>query len=532
MLQFTSLNYLYCPIFPIVISRLSFKVNSTGTISRFGNKGTFVTFFTTAKNVKVYHIRTGGSIMAVSRAGKFIVGALFVFTLILTAAHCLAADEAVKAVEPEAIATPSPLEQGSEALAPVSADTNSLAQESPLGCDAAGCTFEGVPLCSPPGRFWIRSDWLMWWTSGAHLPPLVTTSPYPQTSVQQAGVLGPDGTTAGTNTTIVLGNSDVYQRGTAGVRIVIGGWLDDCHRWALQGDWLTLGGQSLHFSQSSPNGSPIIARPFYDVDNGVQNSEVTAYPGFSSGSVDIQGKDSFESQGMTLRYNLNCNSCPELCANACETQCGECSTCIDPCSAYYYRTDLLAGFRRYVLADQLVIYEDTTRHISADFQPRLQLLDGYFARNEFYGGELGLATELRRGRYSLNMSGKMALGNNHQTASITGSSIFTLNGQSEARPVGHGGLPSNNGTYVNNQFVVIPQFDLELGYQLSCHWRAFVGYSVLYWAPVMRASDQIDNNIQVSQWEPPFTEAKFPAFPNAQTNYWAHGLNLGAEMRF
>ena len=69
--------------------------------------------------------------------------------------------------------------------------------------------FCGLPVCSPPGRFWLRGEYLMWWTSGMDLPPLVTTSPQ-GTPQNQAGVLGQSGTT------ILFGGQTVNGDGRSG----------------------------------------------------------------------------------------------------------------------------------------------------------------------------------------------------------------------------------------------------------------------------------------------------------------------------
>ena len=38
---------------------------------------------------------------------------------------------------------------------------------------------------------------------------------------------------------------------------------------------------------------------------------------------------------------------------------------------------------------------------------------------------------------------------------------------------------------------MIPELGLDLGYQVNCHWRAHLGYNILYWGCVSRAADQI-----------------------------------------
>ncbi len=452
--------------------------------------------------------------MAARRAEKLILGVVFVWSLNLIAAYSLAAAQVPGEGNTEEIPTPAPVEK-TETVATAAEGGNLVTEQ----CGEAGCTFEGVPLCSPPGRFWVRGDWMMWWTNGANLPPLVTTSPQ-GTPIGQAGVMGEPGTS------ILFGNSTVYDDGRSGVRITIGGWLDNCHRWGLEADWLTLGGESLDFAETS-TGNPILARPFFNVQTDAEDSQLKAYPGVVTGSVDVIGNDYFESVGMTLRFNLCCNSCGECCAETCDAGCG--AGC-DPCCLYYCRTDLLIGYRHYLLGDNLSIGEDI---FDTRVNSRFQITDVFETRNEFNGTEIGLNTELRRGRWSLGLLAKMAMGNSHETAIINGTTTIN-NGQTiVTTPVGVYAVASNSGVHTKDQFVVIPQFGAEMGYQLTCRLRAFVGYNLIYWAPVMRAGDQIDLNIDPRNFAPPVEGAlPFPQYLARQTNFWAQGVNVGAEFRF
>jgi len=459
--------------------------------------------------------------MAASRAGKLILGALFLWSCILSDTYHLAATEEPRKENEnaETIPTPAPV-ANDESLAPATENSNFVTEQ----CDGTGCTFCGVPLCSPPGRFWVRADWLMWWTSGENLPPLVTTSPQ-GTPQAQAGVLGQPGTT------VLFGDSTIFDGGRAGVRITFGGWLDNCHRWGLEADWLTLGGKSIDDSQSSL-GNPILARPFFNVETDAQDSQLKAFPNVATGSVDVVGNDYFESVGMTLRYNLCCSSCGDVCEESCgascDNQCGA-ESC-NPCCLYYCRTDLLVGYRHYLLGDNLSIGEDV---FDTRFNARYQITDTLNTRNEFNGTEIGLNTELHRGRWSLGLLAKMALGKSHETAIINGTTTINNGATSITYPEGIYATQSNSGVHTRDQFVVIPQLGAEMGYQITSRWRAIVGYNLLYWAPVMRAGEQIDLNVDPRNFAPPLADAlPFPAYLARQTNFWAQGINVGTELRF
>ena len=211
----------------------------------------------------------------------------------------------------------------------------------------SGTDFCGMALCSPPGRVWLRADYLMWWTSGTTLPPLVTTSPS-TTPVSEAGVLP---------TAILYGDQTIINDVRSGFRTTIGMWLDSCHVWDLEFDYLNLGERANGYTATS-TGDPILARPFFNVQTNQQASELVAYPGIVEGTVSVDAKDYFQSAGVLVSRNLcsgNCGCDPcDSCGDACGGSCG--GSCGVPL-LYCCRTDLLAGFRYYNLSDRLGVHE-------------------------------------------------------------------------------------------------------------------------------------------------------------------------------
>ena len=96
--------------------------------------------------------------------------------------------------------------------------------------------------------------------------------------------------------------------------------------------------------------------------------------------------------------------------------------------------------------------------------------------NDFYGSEIGLRTQIYRGRWSLEILTKVAIGNTHQIVTIDGQTDETATGTDADVQRRNLRRPTNSGTYPRDEFTMIPQLGLELGYQVSCHWRAYVGY--------------------------------------------------------
>ena len=139
-------------------------------------------------------------------------------------------------------------------------------------------------------RFWFRGEYLMFWTNGVHLPPLVSTGTLP-------------------NATILFGDQMVERDNQSGFRTTAGMWLDCCHCWDLELDYFTLGEDSANFFANS-NGNPPLARPFYNIRTLLPDSEVVAQPGQVTGSVSVDAHDYFQSAGVLLSRTLYCcDSC-------------------------------------------------------------------------------------------------------------------------------------------------------------------------------------------------------------------------------
>ncbi len=366
----------------------------------------------------------------------------------------------------------------------------------------------------PAGRVFLRADALLWWTKGSQLPPLVTTSPF-ATPRDQAGVLGePD-------TSIVYGNQTVNGDLMSGYRFVTGVALDCSGSRAIEADFLDFGSNSTGTFLTG-NGAPILARPFYNIEIADQDAELVSFPSVASGSMAIDVGEDFQSTGAWLRCNVAC----------CESAFGGCGGTCCLGRARGYRIDLIGGYRHYRLDDWLTIHE----HFVATDQIRLgtdfDILEGFRTRNEFHGGEIGVQAQVQRGRWSLGVLAKMAIGRNRQEVTIDGRTITTVPG---LLPVtGPGGLltaPTNIGYHRDDQFTLIPQLGLELGYRLNCRLRAYVGYNLLYWAHVQRSADQIDTVVDPRNLPPPQAGGTLHPAPQLNGNdFWAQGLNLGVEV--
>jgi hypothetical protein len=71
--------------------------------------------------------------------------------------------------------------------------------------------------------------------------------------------------------------------------------------------------------------------------------------------------------------------------------------------------------------------------------------------------------------------------------------------------------------------------------QVTEHLRVFTGYNFIYWSNVIRPSDVIDLRVNSSQI-PPRTGGTvgtlYPQFNPTRSDFWAHGIMFGAELRY
>jgi hypothetical protein len=173
---------------------------------------------------------------------------------------------------------------------------------------------------------------------------------------------------------------------------------------------------------------------------------------------------------------------------------------------------------------------------------RILLRDSFFCRNRFYGGQLGLRGERRFGNFSIEGTGKLAVGITKQRTYIEGATLDEIPGFPPV--VQTGGLlagRTNIGRYYHNEFTVVPELQLRLGYQVTNNVRLSAGYNYLYVTNVARPGDQIDlavNSDRLPRFgpgvalEPLDVGPLRPAFQFNKTSFWATGVTGAVELKY
>ena len=375
-----------------------------------------------------------------------------------------------------------------------------------------------APPAQRPFTIWVNADYLLWWVKDQPLStPLVTSS----TTIadRPPAALGQGGTQ------VLLGDRLGYGA-FSGLRIGFG--VELASGLALEGNYFLLERRSFLFrAASDANGFPIIGHPFFNTGNGVEDSLLIS--NFAPNVGPFTGATAVAAHLRLQGWELNIASDGNRSGN--------------------WNFKVLAGFRVLSLDENLSI-EDTLVNPTAGFlsfqgsfaTPAGSILgnvDRFNTGNRFYGGQIGGKAAWQRGDFSIDVSGKIALGVNQQTINIDGYSYFTPPGGAQA--VVPGGLyaqpNSNIGHYYHSAFSVVPEGALNLGWQVTPRLKATMGYTFLYWNQVVRPGNQIDHS--VNQTAIP-THPNFglnapdgrPGFNLRQSDFWAQGLNLGLEFKF
>lgn len=380
--------------------------------------------------------------------------------------------------------------------------------------DAAGAA--DLPVKAPPQQpalpnWWVSGGPLLWSVKSGPLPPTLTTfvAGSPSAANGAGGALGIPGT-------IVLSPDHVEYDPFVGGRIAVGRWLAD-QRFGLEAEGFVLGSRSTDFSAASDGTVPLRV-PFVNVPPGAgfplgSSSFVLADPAFAAGGQSISSSLRFwgvEGNGLYRAY-----SGPE------------------------FSVSILAGLRYIDLREDLSIAstESLLPAPSASFTGT----DSFSTKNQFFGAQLGVKAQKQLGTFDGSVVAKVALGDNYQTVSVNGSSLVV--GTAFGIPPGltPGGIfaqTTNTGQQTRNQFAVVPEVQLQLGYRASSGLRLFIGYDILYLSNVVRPGNQIDTTINftgnptINGPGTTLTGAPRPAPQFNGSSFWAQGVQFGASYAF
>ncbi|MFO0966253.1 MAG: BBP7 family outer membrane beta-barrel protein [Gemmataceae bacterium] len=405
------------------------------------------------------------------------------------------------AQEPPALAKDGPPPPGTPGADAVRFTTDAVAPTS------HEISAEDVPDHDPRicRRWLVGAEYNLWLIKKASTPPLVTTG---RNTDPLAGAL------SSASTRVVYGG-DINLNERNGARFTLGYFLDDAEATRVEAVYAFAGDKRVGFTIGSLGtlpGFPVLARPFFNAQTNAEDASLVAFPGLSTGFLDVRYNSFFDSGEL----NFACNA-----VNGCAT-----------------RLDWLAGFRFCRLRESLAINEaDVINPGSPRFAGQLiQVHDDFATDNTFYGAQVGLRGTWHYKRWALEAGAKVALGFVDRDIDIHGYTIS--NGAPPLNvPAGLLALSTNSGHASSVDFAVVPEASLQIGYRFTDNIQVYFGYTFFYWNQVYRPGDQVDRvlNPNLIPTSTTFGVPGGPARPAAvqvSNDVWLHALRFGVEFKF
>lgn len=390
-----------------------------------------------------------------------------------------------------------PPNQPSAAPAPPEMVTGGIGPMLPDGFGGDCCE------CSTCG-WYGHVEYAHWWLQGSDVPVLATTAPL-GTPRPTAGVLGVP------TTQTVFGGTEVDDDGRSGLHTLLGYRLGDARQTALEVDYLALERLHTNFMTSSAQ-HPILMRPFFNVALPGEDRSEVAFPGETAGTLAVRTSSEFAMGGVLMRQSWF-----------------ETST---------WRIEQIGGYRYARFRDRIDVSESSEviqpggtqvrPGVVVPFGTRFDILDRFAAKNDFHGGDLGLAARWWYDAWMLDVQGKVAFGMMRQKVEIDGRTSIRVPPFPAA--VFDGGLlalGSNSGRFERNELTWSPSVDLTLHYALAPGLTLAAGYSSVWYSEMVRAAGQIDRRLNPAQFPPVLLAAADPVFRFRSDDFWAHGIHAG-----
>jgi hypothetical protein len=373
--------------------------------------------------------------------------------------------------------------------------------------DAENNFIELAPVHGEPyvPAFRLDFEYLHWYVQRQPTPTLVTTGSVNDTI---PGALGQPSTR-------VLLNEVTIGSGHDGARFTAGYDFGSDHQFGVDGSFFILSNnnRSANFTSSGSTKSPLIARPFYNVVSGAQDSDPIGIPGVQSGSLTVTTPQRLFGGEVNGRMLLTTSTVPDS------------------------HWGLIAGIR-YLSMDEKLLIDENEADVPGLGTPgnRLVLNENFTTYNRFYGGQIGTEWEKHFGRLYAILRLKVAAGETDEKLKISGSTT-QYNGDGTVTFAPNQALyvsPANVGSRTQNQFTIVPEANFHVGFVVSENIRLTAGYDGLYWSNVLRPGKQVNQHVNVQPLGSPVPLGPIEPqpLPLANSGLWAQGWNLGVEFQF
>jgi hypothetical protein len=361
----------------------------------------------------------------------------------------------------------------------------------------------------PPAPFFVNADYLLWWMKPSTVPvPVLTTTRTPQDLNRI------DPSLRNPSIAVLFGDQNINYPAFDGVRVSLGLAPSDAGDPGFQasGFFLPIRGTNFLFLTDG-RGIPALILPFANTGTSPPVEAGAAISGIFSRSV-VRGAADISSNAQMWS--------------------GEVGASLRMFQEDALHLDLSSGFRHLGYNDELTIQVNSFNGAQS-----AGIRDQFMTRNYFFGAHAGGELTWEQSRFSAQLRADLALGAVDEIVQVGGithrpaSIVRTRPGPVEV-PVGFFSV-SSLGVTRNTRFAVVPEVGLNVGWRVTDCIRLTGGYSFLYWSSVMRASDQINRNINqrtLPLFGGDFNNPPSPLFLKRVSDIWVQGLNAGLEITF
>jgi Putative beta barrel porin-7 (BBP7) len=390
--------------------------------------------------------------------------------------------------------------------------------------------------------FYFGADYLLWASKSMPVGyPLATTS-----SPADFGVAG------GPSTVALVGGGDknISFDMTDGIRGWAGWNWEGSSNFGteISGFWMSKRNQQNLFPGNSA-GLPVLAVPFYDVNAGAAGSYIVSYPGVNAGSIRIAAETRslsgelnafyrmYPSEegpgGLTVFAGVRFFQLEEKFGYVTNSQTfgvppggiappGIVPAPIGGSSFFPGGGGVFAGT---FFGPALAPYTVTTS-------------DGIRTYNDFFGANFGFRGEIGYGNWFVQMTGKFGVGYMREWVDVTGySSLTTSTNLVSTQAGGLFNLPQDLGRHHKDRLAILPEGNINIGYQLTNWMKVTAGYTFLYANTVVRpttSSTPVLNPslIPVSPTYSGLPGTFIPRDVLKSTDFHLQGFNAGLQISF
>jgi Putative beta barrel porin-7 (BBP7) len=271
--------------------------------------------------------------------------------------------------------------------------------------------------------------------------------------------------------------------------------------------------------------SPILVRPFYDINDAKLATVIVAAPGLATGGMSVSATESLwggeANYWQNVYYEWPGTSC------SVEAMVGMRYLNLDE-SIHVGRVSQFAkapvGFPAFAFL--------AGNHISEE--------ESFGTRNRFIGGQVGLRGNLMFDHAIMTGLFQLGLGVTNEEINIQGSQVrVTPAGQTITSQGALLALPSNIGRHSRNVFTQVPELGVKIAFPINDNLTLAFNFSAMYWSRIARPADQIDRAVDITQI-PSFpgaaaavpTALGHPAVPFNQSDLWLLGAMITAEFKW